>query len=160
MGKWSYLKNKLPPLPDPDPKHADLVEAAKGRLSGRSLNDYLTRYVQLRNLKQENEAARAVLQIEIDAVEDYIKEIFEREDVHKMTLETGETISTVPEPHAVTIDPDLMLKWVKEVGLEKSLQLPWQTLNSQLKQLLEHGKDVMPGVKPYIRTTVRFRRND
>lgn len=162
MGKWTYLKNKLPPLPDPDPKHKDLVERAivRRRQKDQTLGQNLLDYVHYRDAKAELEIQKSAMQIEIDALEKLIKDDFEEQGLHKMTLDTGETISISPEPHAQVQDQQAMVEWAKSVGLEKSLTLPWQTLNSHLKQLFEKGESEMPGVKPFLRTKVSLRRNE
>lgn len=161
MGKWSYLKDKLPPLPDSNPKHSDLVERAVTRRRGKkqSLGLNLVDYKNYRDLKDRMKIELSAAQIEIDALEKIIREDFEAQGIHKMTLDSGETVSVSPEPYAKVEDNEKMVAWAKSVGLEKSLSLAWQTLNSHLKQRLENGQSEMPGVVPYLRWTISFRRN-
>jgi len=162
MGKWSHLKSTLPPLPDPDPKHAELVEKTKEGLSKKheTIASIVDFYTTVRNKKDEIKITLSAVQIMIDAAENIIKDRYEAQGLTKMTLESGETISVSPEPHAIVIDQALMVEWAKEEGLESKLTIPWMTLNSHLKGLLSDGKKEQPGVKAYIRTKVLFRRND
>ncbi len=159
MGKWSHLKDKLPPLPDANPKHKELVDEAKKRFVDKSLREINELYAKIRALKVQKEGERAALQIQQDAVEAIIIEKYDEMGTSNMKTEFG-TISTSPEPYASTTDPKAMIQWVKDDGLEDSLTLPWQTLNKHLKLLLEAGQEPMPGVEAYIRTKVSFRKKE
>ena len=158
--KWAHLKNKLPPLPDSDPKHKELVELAKGVYRAKPLAELLKSYCAYREKKDELKVILSALQISVDAHEALIIEHYDAQAISKMTLETGETISTSPEPYAQVIDKKAMVEWAKSHGLGSALTLPWQTLNSELKALLENGQPAQSGVTAFIRTKVLFRKND
>lgn len=63
------------------------------------------------------------------------------------------------EPYTSVVDKQVYLAWVKEQGLEDLLNVPWQSTNSQVKSRLETGGDIPPGLKVFIKSTVRRRRS-
>ncbi len=62
------------------------------------------------------------------------------------------------EPYAQVTDRDAVREWAITSGLERSLTLPWQTLNSHMKELLVLGEPLPKGVKIWSRTKISFRK--
>jgi hypothetical protein len=73
-------------------------------------------------------------------------------------LLTGESINVQHEPYAQVTDRDEVRLWAVASGLERSLALPWQTLNTHMKELLMLGEPLPKGVTVWSRTKISFRK--
>lgn len=62
------------------------------------------------------------------------------------------------EPYTRVEDKRQYLAWIHEEQMEELLAVPWQSTNAQTKDRLQKGKNPPPGLKIFIKSTVR-RRN-
>lgn len=62
------------------------------------------------------------------------------------------------EPYSKVEDKVAYLAWIKDQGLDALLNVPWQSTNAQAKDALQKGENPPPGLKIFIKSTVR-RRN-
>jgi hypothetical protein len=101
----------------------------------------------MRAVKDTFEAQEKETNLLLEAYKQLLIDHAENEDVSSVRLTTGELIGVQWEPHAVVVDRDKLREWVKIVGLERELQLPWQTLNALTKERLLKGELEPDGVE-------------
>jgi hypothetical protein len=164
VGKWDKIIARLGLLRlGEEPKYQEKVDALKTKMRddlGADLNaTYLANmYLEARNEKDDVKEQLSEVDLKITALEQLITERFEVEDVSNIRLASGALVNVQNEPYASVEDRDLNRQWAIDSGLERSLQLPWATLNSHVKELLPMGEPIPPGVKLWVRTTVRLTR--
>lgn len=155
---------ELPRLPMGDPSlKKERVEAAKETLLdvyGREPRtaDLVSRYMELRDEKAKAEEVVKDINVDLDAVQELIANQFEAEGVEALRTTEG-LLSMYVEPYTSVEDHDALREWCIKQGLERSLQLPWQTVNSLTKQLLEDGKPEPDGVTIFAKTKFRLARS-
>lgn len=82
----------------------------------------------------------------IEAYEQLAYDQYQAEGVTSLKLSNGDSVSYHEEPRATIKDRDLLRKWVMEAGMERSLQIPWQTINAITKERLLAGLPEPDGV--------------
>lgn len=104
--------------------------------------------------------AKEHLEDHVKAIE-LLKAAFEQLTIAQCEVEATRTIKfdddcpsyrVQPEPYAKLEDNDKLLEWVKKNHLERTLTIPWPTLNSTTKELLVIGQPPPDGVQAYVHT--------
>ena len=115
-------------------------------------------YRELRKI--EDVAKDHLSQIELvkTAYEQLLVDCYEAEGVRTVKLDSGETIRTQPEPYGQVVDKEAFRKWCHEEGLGTLMQLPWQSMNSLVKERLLEGQNEPPGVTAFVRTKAKLRK--
>lgn len=73
-------------------------------------------------------------------IEQLIIKCYESAGTSFVKLDDGSSVGTQVEPYAAVTDRDKNRAWAIENGLGNMLALPWQTVNAQVKHLLETGE--------------------
>lgn len=149
---------QLPRLPMGDPQlKKERVDAAKDAFleAYPDRDDMVARYIELRDEKDKAEEVVKDINVDLSAIEQLIAEHFEAKGVEAVRTVDG-MLSVYVEPYASVVDHDALLAWVKEQGLERNLRLPWQSMNSLTKQLLEDGQPEPDGVEIYAKTKFKL----
>lgn len=161
-GKYAHLVDRLPKeMPGGgDPKAQDLVNLMKDELvkAGDTKPTSLARrYVDLKRAKALKEQELATLDIELTALEQLMDKLFDDEQITKIELVDGASVSVSPEVTCSIVDHKAFRKWCVENGLESELKLNAQTAASLIKTRLLEAADeddpaallraVPPGVK-------------
>lgn len=157
LGKWTEMMKEMHPEQKPldgGEKYQERVNAAKTEFSGLGPTPLAETYLKLRNERDEMEKVRSKLDCRIVALEQLITDSFEANGLEMVRLQGGGSVATEVEPYAAIEDPVAVRQWVVERGLESRLTLPWQTLNSETKDMLLSEGKVPPGVKLFVRTKV------
>ena len=157
------MLRKLPPLPSEDPPERKVrLDAAREAIlieeGGNPTAPALVhRYKVLRDAKDAAEAVVKDINLQLDAVSELLADQFDAEDV--TSLRTKEAlVSVYVEPYTSVQDHDSLREWCIAQGLERSLRLPWQTVNSITKQRLEDGLPEPDGVTIFAKTKIRLER--
>jgi hypothetical protein len=180
-GKWSKFKDQFEKLPA-DATHQDKVDAVK--LSLRIAdpcgckplvrdsadqcfhgNPYepLTKIMLCQELadadllKKELEDKVDEQSILMEALGQILLAHMEDEEDTQIKNAYG-TFYINDEPYASVEDKLTFIKWINDQGLQALLAVPWQSTNAQVKARLEAALEPPPGVKVYIKTTVRRRK--
>jgi hypothetical protein len=122
----------------------DLIKMAKGK---RHASVLAACYREVRWVKEELEAMVSNVNLVMEAYLQLMADQYENEGVTSLTLEDGTNIRVQEEPHAKVVDQDAFRAWVIAEGLERSLQLPWQTTNKIAKDRLLAGEAEPPGIE-------------
>jgi hypothetical protein len=164
VGKWNSLRKKLKKLPlDRDFKTK--VDEEKLRILGmpkknRSPEGDFANNVRLArlfvNAKLEKQEI-SNLNVTLEALSQLIADSLEGEEVEKVELVDGVTITLHSEPYCSVKDRSKLFAWIKKYRRVELVGVAWATLNSMVKGNIESGiKDaVPPGVEVFLKTGVR-----
>lgn len=109
------------------------------------------------NEKDLIEARLKAINTRREALNQLILDILELDGDTKISNAYG-TFFIQDEPYTRVEDKRNYLSWIREQGLEDLLTVPWQSTNAQTKDRLLKGENPPPGLKVFIKSTVR-RRN-
>lgn len=164
MGKYDSIiaRLRLARLGE-EPKYQEKINVVKNELRenlGANLQASILAgmYEEVRDEKEKIQEQLSDVNLRIAALEQLIDERYEAEDITNVKRSNGSSINIQREPYAQVVDRDEVRIWAVATGLERSLMLPWQTLNSHVKELLQLGEPLPPGVKLYSRASVRLTR--
>lgn len=155
--KWEGLKGNLPKWQGDDIDYIQKVQGVKTVLSEKS-NKELTEILfttksQIEELKEQLSDAN----LTYDASQRLLAERFEADGTTSIKNELG-TFYIQDEPYSQVVDKEAINIWIIQNGMDELRQPPWQTLNAIVKQRLENGEPVPPGVDVYMKTKVVMRR--
>lgn len=159
-GKYRQKIAGLPIFRDENPKHVQLVEIQKQAImrgnpdlgvppipmQAAALAD---EYALLRRERDEKKDELSDINLRLSAVAELMESQFEAEGVTSLTLGDGSVIRVDVEPYAVVRDHDKLRAWAKANDMERSLQLPWTTVNAMLKQFVLQGEPPPDGVEAW-----------
>ena len=157
MGKWTALMKKLQPekLPlEGGEKYQERVNKAKVEFDGQKAAELAHTYKKLRAERDELEETRSVLDCRIRAVEQLIVDTFADAGLERVNLVGGGSVGTEVEPYFSAEDPEVVRRWAVERGLAGKMALPWQTLNSEAKEVLLSEGSLVPGCRMFLRSKV------
>jgi len=159
-GKWTAMMRemRLDPMPiEGGEKYQVRINKAKTEFAGQTSTALAATFRRLRDERDALEETRSALDCRIKATEQLITDAYDAEGIEKVDLTGGVSVATEVEPYASTEDPEAVRAWAIERGLGGKMSLPWQTLNSEVKEMLLNGEAPPPGVKLFVRTKVALR---
>ena len=163
MGKYSSLRGKIPDFV-PEANYQTKVNERKQELLGDVPNPehanvaYLAYlYSSQRDKKSELEDQVKDINMTLAALEQVIGEKMQTDQQQSLTLTGGASLYLQDDIYPATEDRNAVIQWVKDTNQEQLLSITPQTLKGLVRTLLEEGKDVMPGVKVFLKTGLRFR---
>jgi hypothetical protein len=109
------------------------------------------------NEKDAIEAKLKAINTRREALNQLVLAILEDDGDTKISNAYG-TFYIQDEPYTRVENKRDYLAWIREKKLEDLLTVPWQSTNAQAKDLLQKGQDPPPGLKIFIKSTVK-RRN-
>ncbi len=150
-GKYADVIDALPKYQGNDPSYQEKIEAVKNSILAEDpINRYAStlvqRYVEIRAEKDAVEEVLKEIQLRLDATSQLLVDSYEVEGTSSMKLVDGPTVRVQYEPHAQVINSELLRQWAITQGLERDLQLPWQTTNKITKEMLLNGENEPDGV--------------
>lgn len=170
MGKYTEVSQDLKKLPFEEryesPAHATRVLETKEQLGPMKTVDALNAWRDLRAAKDEIEEILSNINLLIDAHIAVIEEKYEGDGINSMKLEDGFSLSMNPDPIAVfetegetkeereesrKTSQEKFRQWCVKNGLTKSLRLWPATMQALIKEMLEGGQPLPPGVKAHFR---------
>lgn len=167
MAKWSHLRGRLDPRPPDNPAYQEKVNQVKAGGQGplvvndslpllpapapQSLTALAEAYSEARDFQERLEEHLKDVNLRLEALKQLLVERMQNEKISTLRLQNGQRFTEVFEPVAVVKDPQQLLTWVRQQGLESLLTLPWQRLNAMVKEALEPGgSGLLPdGVEVY-----------
>ena len=161
MGKPNKaLKQKVLALPrilTTEPKHQVKVEKMKALIIADIRDEtqmpptaarLAQEWADLRAAMDDLDDQKSAIQVQIDAYAQLLINQYEAEGIDKLHLESGDAPRLQYEPYAQVEDGAKFFEWCVKNGYKNSLQLPWQTRNKIVKDLLMEGEEP-DGVKIY-----------
>ncbi len=151
-GKWADIVKTLPKFVNPDDKYNEKVRVLKSKIIAEATEPLnvatLTRdYIDVRKREAEVEEKLSAIHLEKAALSDLLTEAFEVEAGTSWKTDEGSSVRVQYEPYSSVIDRDALRKWAIEAGLERELQLAWQTMNALTKERLQAGLPPPDGVE-------------
>lgn len=162
-GKYAGVIDTLPRLLATEASYQDKVNIVKAEIIRKvrentgmppSGSFLAARYDEQREVKDKIEDELSAVNLELEAYSQLIVDQFEAEGVSNVRLDTGPMIGVQMEPYAQVENRDTCREWAISNGLERSLMLPWQTLNSISKEKLLKGEPPPDGVKIYAKAKI------
>lgn len=163
MSKWEKLKGRFEPVAEL-PEYQAKVDEAKVLLlgtsdaSGANAARLARMLVERKGEKERIESELYDINVELNALNQLLLEVMENDGQESLKLSTGETIYQTIEPYSSVEDRAKLLAWIDETGSQYLLSVQWQTLNGAVKLMLEKGAPTPPGVKVYLKSSVRLLR--
>lgn len=115
-------------------------------------------YRDIRKVKNAMDEQEKTLNIIKAAYEQVLVDQYEAEGMTNLSLDDyiGGAVRYELQPHGAVKDKDANREWAMKSGLERSLSLPWQTINALTKQALLDGLDPPDGVEVTARVKVVY----
>lgn len=171
MGKWSFLKGKLKPVPvevkfDEGASYQEKVDKVKEKFAGSDLADLANTYNELCEVEAEIKAAESEMNVHFEAVSQLLITRLEDQGLSSFKLPTGENFFLKEEPRTTVKDKTAVREWCENNGLKEILAPAWQTLNAMVKGILEDPIDpatnqprpLPDGIEVFMNTTVQRRQ--
>jgi hypothetical protein len=164
MGKYSAVIDTLPRFPGTEPSYMEKVNGERAKIvelnpvESRDGAWLATQWTRLRAQKDEIEEVLSKINVSLEAHMGLIVDAYENAGVTSMRIVNGPSVSMQLEPYAQVVDRDANREWAMRNGLERSLALPWQTLNALSKDRLLQGEEPPPGVKMWSKPKLVMRK--
>lgn len=113
-------------------------------------------YAELRDVADKFDAWQSSINLLVEVYQQLMTDQFEVEGITGLKLDNGQLISTWQEPYAQVVDHEAFRQWCIKQGLERKMQLPWQTTNALTKKRLLAGESEPDGVTCWAKTRVRL----
>ena len=157
MGKYDAVVRKLKPL-EQEQTYQEKLNIIKDEVEDKKTITLLKEWVRLRTEKKEIEEDLSKINKYLAAYEQLIETAYEQEGTSSIRLASGPSVSIQYEPYSTVQDKEAFRKWCIENGLENSLSLAWQTMNSLTKERLLKGEPEPDGVKAFVKTKFVLRK--
>ena len=156
MGKWTKLKKELARFQQPE-EYQQRVDKAKlpylnlGMIKlAEKFSDWKDRKDEINDrLKEANLELEALIQVLVAKMED--------DNVTKFQTGEGLSIFIKDEPYCSTQNREELHEWVRKEGLHDLFVVNHQTLTAMVKEKLERGEELPPGVAIYMKTSIQRR---
>lgn len=178
--KYREIAKKFPKLPAEDLKRQDLLVGIKllifdeeefkipeltelkwGILDQESLSDitsFVRSYRALRLHRDMLDKIDKLVGLHIEALEQILSERYEAAGIDSVKLVEGGSLGVTPDPVSKVTKPEEFREWCKEEELMGSFKLPWQTMNSLVKERLLAGEPEPPGVSVFMKDKFTLRK--
>jgi SOS-response transcriptional repressor LexA len=153
MGKWTKFKDKLQHYVNEE-DYQSKVDEVKSALFQKSPNDLAEYLKHLKANKKELTAKLYEENLRIEAAQQLLLEWMTANGMDSIRLASGGLFSERLEPYTSVTDREALGDWVKKHKMSHLLQLPWALLNSLVKERLQSGEGLPPGVEVYIKTSL------
>jgi hypothetical protein len=163
VGKYSSLRGRLPEFQE-ETSYQAKVNEEKQRILGNAENPedanvaaLARQYAGQRKKKEDLEILIKAVNLAIAAYEQIIVDRMQTDGQQSLTLTGGATIYLQDDIYPAVEDRPASIKWAISTGQEAILSIHPMTLKGIAKECLEQGQDLPPGVKAYLRTSLRYR---
>lgn len=156
MGKYDFLKGKVPVLPpellgEDGSKRQAKVDGAKGEFTERDPEVLIRLYADVRRRKEDLEDQVSAQGLRLEALVQILTELFEAKGIHSLDIDKVGNWRLDIEPYAIVKDKEVYRKWCLSHKFGPQMGLSWQTTNSTVKDMLMGGKKTPPGVDVYLK---------
>lgn len=161
--KYSGVIDHLPKMLSTEPAYQEKVNQAKTQILSAfeaqcTTPNLASEWVSLRAEEDLLEEQASTLRLRRVAIEQLLTDQMESEGLSSLRLATGQSVSVQVEPYAQVIDKDALREWAIVNKLERSLSLPWMTVNALTKERLLAGESEPDGVQASARTKLVLRK--
>jgi hypothetical protein len=162
VGKYSKVTKDLPRLPEAltgrvkEVGGQEAVDAAKVKLKigrGSPHGLLIQQYLDTRRQLDRSEAVVKSRKARVAAAEQLMWAGMEQARVRAGKTEDGRGCYIKDEPQVEVTDHAAVREWALGNAFRERLQLPWPTLNAEVKERLLNGDPIPPGVNLYCKWT-------
>jgi hypothetical protein len=157
MGKWSKLKASLARFVE-DPTWQARIDLEKENYLADNRTARCRHYAEAREEKKRLEERVLELNTSLEALSQLLVEDLEAELETKITNHLG-TFSIKDDPYPVVQDRLAYLHWIREQELEDLLTVNYQTTAGQVKDRLEKGLTLPPGINVFMKSKIAYYAN-
>lgn len=161
MGKYDKLKDRFPQLKfDPSNAHEALIHKRLQELL-RELPErkFITeRFKTFRAEKEELEERLKAVNVEIKALDAWLGDYLETEQLSTIKDEEGFAFREQVEPYCSVVDKMAFDEWAEKSGWKELYTINHQTLNGNVKALLLENQPVPPGVGVFMKRKIVMTR--
>lgn len=162
VGKWAYLQDQLEKWEPPKEQQAwfKKVMRRKEELKQEGVTHVEAgrRRFTLRHQKAELEEKVKELNLELEAVNQFLIEYFDTSETDSFKVD-GNSLSHGIDVYSSIEDPDELNKWLEEEGLDSLKTLHHKTLEGIVRERLEHGLPEPRGVKIFFKDKINIRES-
>jgi hypothetical protein len=164
MGRYSKFKDDLTKFSE-ESTYQDKVNSKKNELLSLLTKEKLNHSPSnLGNLiiaakleKKKLQALEKEQNLVIEAINQILVERLESEDLAKVSLSNGVTLSIKDDVYCTVRDKPAFYEWIKSTGQEDLFTVNFQTMSSMTKSMLVEGKEIPPGIKTYFKQSIHVR---
>jgi hypothetical protein len=162
LGKYSGVLEDKPRWKNENPKYQEKIENRRKEIEAElgdlalSPHDLARTYIAIRTEKEAKEDELKALELDFEAIIGLLADRYEIEGVSSLKLETGDTVRVEFQPYSVVKDREKNWQWCKDNGLERSMNINWQTLNALVKDRILTDGEIPDGVEVTVKPKVVF----
>lgn len=159
-GKWAHLKDVYPKMPA-DLDYTDKVRAAMKTIirdedgglpvEGWDEIELANALDAARDRKAKAEDAASFQEMLIYGITKILVDRFEEDNKTSVSFKDGSSLGISVDVYPFVQDKTLLRAWIVEQKMEDMLQLNFQTMSSMVKERLEAGEVLPPGVDVYLK---------
>ena len=157
--KWEAFKGAFPTYQDTEnPERIQIIQTIKEENSSKSKEELGREFSNLKFEKEKLEDELKAINLQLEARNSLLFEMFEASRISSLKLNTGETLYIKDEPYAQLVDKTRVNDWFIENEMDELRSVNWQTLNAVVKERLEKGETLPEGVEVYMKSQIVMRR--
>jgi len=146
--KWAHLKEKLPALPV-DPSYEEALVSQMAVYQGMNLAYVAQEYNDLEEELAEREKEIQRMKLQLEAASRVLGQKMEDASLESAVM-AGYKWTPKFEPYPQVKDKAALRAWVDD-HMSDNLSLPFMTLKSVVKDALEAGDELPPGVEVFLK---------
>ncbi len=146
--KWAHLKDQFPALPMA-PAYGDVLTAQMEAFRAMPMAQVAEEYNDLAEELAEREQEVKELKLKLEAAERVLDQQMEATGLDSAVI-AGYRWTPKVEPYPLVTDKSVLRDWV-DSHMPDNLALPFQTLRSVVKDALEAGDQLPPGVDVFLK---------
>jgi hypothetical protein len=156
MGKYSNLKGKLVKF-EVEPEWQQKIDQLKPDMMKLKNADLGELFSGLKDRKSELEGQIRELNTQLEAISQVLIERMETDAIQNFKTSDGTTIFIKDEPYTSTSDKQALFQWIRDTEQEDLFSVHYQTLSAIVKERLESGEELPPGVAVYMKSSIQRR---
>lgn len=149
------LKAQLPRFEQP-PDYQAKVEEMKNHYHALDATGLAREFSFMRKMKRDLEEQVRDYNVHLEALSQLLVETLEASQLQNIKLLTGESVHVHTEAYPTIQDKVLLMAWIHNSGLEELLTLNFRTMQSLVRERLQQGKELPPGIAAYLKTSARI----
>lgn len=148
MGKWTEVARRLEPAADQPGAFQDEVQAYKEKIADRKPATLAREYLDARDAVEALERGQLhALKVRRAAFEQLARDTFQEHELHSLKLDDGRGLRVDPDISVSVTDRTQLYAWAQEHGYAPKFGLAHPTVSSIVKERLEAGDELPPGVE-------------
>jgi hypothetical protein len=149
------LKAQLPRFEQP-PDYQTKIEEMKNHYQALDASGLAREFGFMRKMKRDLEEQVRDYNVHLEALSQLLVETLEASQQQSFKLLTGESVHIHTETYPSVQDKTLLMAWIHNSGLEELLSVNFRVMQSLVRERLQQGKELPPGVVAYLKTSARL----